>query len=70
MSTLHLVCAVVGVAGVLLALLSTTVVRWPLTDPRLFAAGTIAVAVSVVASGVIAAPATRRCGRARQDASS
>ncbi|WP_299036981.1 cation:proton antiporter [uncultured Pseudokineococcus sp.] len=39
-------------------------------DPRLLAAGTLAVAVSVVAFGVTAAPATRRFGRARQDAPS
>ena len=40
------------------------------SDPRLLAAGTLAVAVSVVAFGLTAAPGTRRLGRARQDASS
>ncbi|MEJ5946594.1 cation:proton antiporter [Pseudokineococcus basanitobsidens] len=34
------------------------------SDPRVFAAGTLAVAVSVVAFGVTAAPATRAFGRA------
>lgn len=32
------------------------------TDPRLFAAGTLAVAVGVLASGLTAAPATKRFG--------
>ncbi|MEJ5914540.1 cation:proton antiporter domain-containing protein [Pseudokineococcus sp. 1T1Z-3] len=36
------------------------------TDPRLFAAGSLAVAVSTVAFGASAAPATRRYGRVAQ----
>lgn len=36
------------------------------TDPRLFAAGSLAVAVSVLAFGVSAAPATQRYGRVTQ----